>query len=294
MQHCTQHFPAQQIIPTLKLFIMEMGKILSADVLDIIFDERNKAYGAYDLRKNYQRRLTKSLSVTILVVVLICLTYILLGSMKLHSDKLIVDGVINLEQVKPKEQPVEKIVPPPVKQVQPPAIRSIQFTKPLIVNVDPPENERPPEQETLETAKIGTINQNGRDDDNSITPPVSNETGVVSAPQKRDNGDETFRKVEIDAQYPGGTEAWRAFLFRRMVYPQEAIDERIQGTVYVQFVVDKEGNVSDVTAIIGPAELYAAAVNVIRKSGKWEPGIQNGQKVKSYKNQPVVFKLTDE
>ena len=268
-----------------------MGKILSADVLDIIFDQRNKEYGAYDLRKNYQRRLTKSLSITSLVVVLLCLTYILFGSMKPDGGPLVVDGIIDLAAIPPKEKPAEKIVPPPVKQVQPPAIKTFQFTKPLIVNVDPPENERPPEQETLETARIGTINQNGKDDDNAVTSPVPAENGVVAAPEKHSMGDETFRKVEIDAQYPGGLEAWRVFITRKLVYPQEAADEGKQGTVYVQFIVDKEGNVSDVNAISGPSELYAAAVSVIKKSGKWEPGIQNGQKVKSYKSQPITFKL---
>ena len=272
---------------------MEMGKILSADVLDIIFDQRNKEYGAYDLRKNYQRRLTKSLSITFLVAVLLCLTYILLASMKPDAGKFIVDGVINIAALPPAEKPVEKIIPPPVKQVQPPAIKTFQFTKPLIT-ADPPENERPPEQETLETAKIGTVNIDGKDDIGVVTPPVDEGKGVVAMPEKHSNGDDTFRKVEIDAQYPGGLEAWRAFLFRRLVYPQEAADERLQGTVYVQFIVDKEGNVSDVNAISGPQELYAAAVSAIKKSGKWEPGIQNGQKVKSYKTQPITFKLNDE
>jgi protein TonB len=59
-------------------------------------------------------------------------------------------------------------------------------------------------------------------------------------------------------------------------------------TVVVRFIVDKEGNVSDVEAISGPAPLQKEAVRVIRLSGKWEPAIQNGRKVKSYKKQPIT------
>jgi protein TonB len=271
---------------------MEMGKILSADVLDIIFDQRNKEYGAYDLRRNYQRRLTKSLAVTLLVVVLLCLTYILLGSMKSDKNELIVDKIVTLEPA-PDEKPVEKLPPPPQKTIIP-EVKTIQSTIPLIVKNDVKIEDPVPEQTDIDNAKIGKVTVAGMDDVGIVTPPVEANTGVVAVPQKQGNGDETFRKVEIDAQYPGGLEAWRAFLYRRLVYPQEAVDEGKQGTVHVQFIVDKEGNVSDVNAISGPPELYAAAVSVIKKSGRWEPGIQNGQRVKSYKTQPITFKLNDE
>ncbi|MEP7279362.1 MAG: energy transducer TonB, partial [Bacteroidota bacterium] len=73
--------------------------------------------------------------------------------------------------------------------------------------------------------------------------------------------------------------------------PQQAIDDAKQGTVYIQFVVDTEGTVSDVNAVSGPEELYAAAVSVSKKSGKWIPAIQNGRQVKSYKKQPITFRL---
>ena len=69
------------------------------------------------------------------------------------------------------------------------------------------------------------------------------------------------------------------------------MNNEIQGTVVVQFIVDKEGNVSDVEAISGPNELREEAVRVIKKSGKWTPAIQNGRQVKSYKKQPIKFRL---
>jgi len=274
---------------------MEMGKILTADVLDIIFDQRNKEYGAYDLRKNYQRRLTKSLTVTMLVVVLICLTYILLGSMKPGTSELLAGPEVTLKAIPLAEKPVEKIIPPPVKQIQPPVVKTIQFTKPLIVAVDPPEDERPPVNDDLDRVKIGTVNTAGADDDGAIRPPVNERTGVVDVPKNiNDDDGKPFTVVEIESKYPGGIPAWSAFLYRKLVYPQQAIDDGKQGTVIVRFIVDKEGNVSDVEALSGPEELRASAVSVIKKSGRWEPAIQNGRKVKSYKSQPITFKLNDE
>jgi len=107
--------------------------------------------------------------------------------------------------------------------------------------------------------------------------------------------DAPFIKVEKESEYPGGPEAWRRYLERNLFknYPQEALDNEIQGSVMVQFVVDVNGVVSDVTALSGPKELQPVAIAVIRKSGQWTPAIQNGRKVKSYKKQQITFRLGD-
>jgi protein TonB len=115
---------------------------------------------------------------------------------------------------------------------------------------------------------------------------------VVEAPKKvEEDWDKTFTKVEIESEFPGGASAWQRYLNKNLRYPQEAQDNEIQGTVVIQFVVDKEGVVSDVQAISGPAELRDEAIRVIKRSGKWTPAIQNGRQVKSYKKQPITFRL---
>ncbi len=96
-------------------------------------------------------------------------------------------------------------------------------------------------------------------------------------------------KVEIEAEYPGGAAAWQRFLNRNLRYPQEAIDNEISGSVVVQFVVDEEGNVSNVEKVNGPESLGAEAVRVIRKSGKWTPAVQGGRCVRSLKKQPFII-----
>ena len=152
------------------------------------------------------------------------------------------------------------------------------------------EEEKPPEVEKLEDTKIGTANQEGIKDDNITAPPADNK-GVVEAPKDNTDYDKTFTKVEIESDYPGGTAAWMRYLQKNLVYPDEAQNNEVQGQVIVKFIVDKEGKVSDVEAISGPNELREEAMRVIRKSGSWIPAVQNGRKVKSYKSQPINFRL---
>jgi protein TonB len=193
-----------------------------------------------------------------------------------------------------KEEPLTP-PPPPLKLPPPPAVEMKQFTPPKIVpNNEVNADERPPENDQLDDVKIGTANTDGAKDDGIVAPPVSTAgTGLVEAPKKADEDDRPFTKVEIESTYPGGMEAWKRYLNKNFRYPDEAQNSEIQGVVVVQFIVDKEGNVSDVQAVSGPEQggLREEAVRVIKKSGKWTPAIQNGRQVKSYKNQPITFRM---
>ncbi|WP_205508844.1 energy transducer TonB [Longitalea arenae] len=277
---------------------MEVNKILSADVLDIIFEGRNKDYGAYELRKTYNRRLITSLLIVGALCLLMFIGYLVssLLETKTDTDKVVVQDV-QLEEIKQEEKREEPPPPPPPKPPEPPKVEMAKFTPPKIVkDEEVKEEEKPPEVEKLEETKIGTMNQEGQKDEGIVAPPVDDAgKGVVEAPKKdEEDWDKTFTKVEIESEYPGGAAAWQRYLNRNLRYPQEAIDNEVQGAVVVQFIVDKEGNVSDVEAISGPNELRGEAVRVIKKSGKWTPAVQNGRQVKSYKKQPIVFRLESE
>jgi len=272
---------------------MEASNILSADVLDIIFDARNKEYGAYDLRKNYQRRLTKALVSMVLIVLLLLVTYLLVAAAKPKGAKPVEAKDIDLVQVTPPDNPITP-PPPPIPPPPPPtAVKMLAFTSPPVIVKEASPEEMPPPVDDIDNAKIGTVNTNGTDDAGIVGPPVEVAKGVVEVPKKQDEGETIFTKVEIESQYPGGISAWTAFLNRKLNYPQLAIDNEIQGTVVIQFIVDLQGNVSDVIAISGPDELKQAAINVIKQSSKWSAAIQNGKPVKSYKKQPITFKLPE-
>ncbi|HTI94228.1 MAG TPA: energy transducer TonB [Puia sp.] len=103
--------------------------------------------------------------------------------------------------------------------------------------------------------------------------------------------DPIFGGCGPDAEYKGGTAAWLQFLNANCKYPDEAVDQEVQGIVKVQFVVEKDGTVSHVEALSGPQILQKEAIRVIAASGQWEPSTLNGRKVRSYKIQPIVFRL---
>jgi periplasmic protein TonB len=277
---------------------MEANKILSADVLDIIFEGRNKDYGAYELRKTYNKRMITSLVIVAAVIALLFVGYLVSSLLEDKEEtKTVQVQDVQLEEIKQEEKKEEPPPPPPPKPPEPPKVEMAKFTPPKIVkDEEVKEDEKPPEVEKLEETKIGTMNQEGQKDEGIVAPPVEDAgKGVVEAPKKDDEDwDKTFTKVEIESEYPGGAAAWQRYLNRNLRYPQEAIDNEVQGAVVVQFIVDKEGNVSDVEAISGPQELRAEAVRVIKKSGKWTPAVQNGRQVKSYKKQPIVFRLESE
>ena len=269
--------------------MIDATKILQTDLLDLLFDGRNKQYGAYELRKQYSKRMI----IAVGVMLTCCLLFFMLYAFAKGSSKLKPGPVVNevaLTKVEPETKKPE-VVPPPPKTITPP-IETRQFTTPKITNEDVKPDEKPPEMDELEDTKIGKVNIEGDKDLGIVAPPISDDKGVIELPKKQDaEEDGIVLHVQIESEYPGGIEAWRRYLIKTLNYPENARDNEIEGTVLVQFIVDKNGVVSDVQAISGPNELREEAVRVIRKSGSWKPAIQNGRQVKSYKNQPITFRL---
>lgn len=279
---------------SLKSIAMETSNILTADVLDIIFEGRNKSYGAYELRKTYNKRLAKALLAMGILLALVFISVLISNFVNANSsNKPLMVNDVQLEKITPEEKKAEPILPPPKQE--PPKVETAKFASLKIVKDDDvKEDDKPPEQDKLDDTKIGTANVEGIKDDG--IPPVNDNKGIVEAPKKddEDNGGRPFERVEIESEYPGGLGAWMRYLQKNLQYPPAAVDNEVQGTVTVQFVVDKEGAISDVEAISGPDELKAEAIRVIKKSGKWTAAIQNGRQVKSYKRQPITFKLASD
>lgn len=274
---------------------METNKILSADFLDILFDGRNKQYGAYELRKGYTSRLVKALVGTLAVTGLLFFATLFANSNKDKVTKIEATD-ITLEEVKQEEKkPEPPPPPPPPKMPEPPKVEIAKFTPPKIVEDEKvKEDEKPPEVEKIEEAKIGTINQEGIKDEGIVAPPVEAKgTGEVVAPKVvEEDYDKVFTKVENPAEFPGGQDAWRRYLERNLQYPDAAQENGTQGVVRVQFVVDREGNISEVTALNNPGDgLAEEAVRIIKKGPKWKPAEQNGRKVIYRHIQAITFRL---
>jgi protein TonB len=274
-----------------KPLFMEPNQIKNADILDILFEGRNKEYGAYELRKTYNRRMVKSMIAMGSVVILVMVGGVVSGLGKAKGAALMIEDSVILAGTQDPPPPP----PPPLRVVQLP-VATLPFTTPRIVKEDVKPDERPPENDSLEHVQIGTTTTKGATDIDIAGPPVGEgiPSGVLTGPKKSD-GDDRFIPVEKEAEFPGGLEAWARFLNKTLRYPDQAMSIDIQGTVTVQFVVDVDGSVSNVRVVSGPEEggLREEAVRVIKKSGKWVPALQNGRSVKAYRLQPVVFKVVD-
>ena len=103
--------------------------------------------------------------------------------------------------------------------------------------------------------------------------------------------DSVLTHVEEESYFPGGANAWIRFLNNNLTYPNKAVRKQIEGTVIVQFIVENDGTLSNIEAISGPELLQSAAVDIFKYSPRWKPAIQDGRIVKSYKKQPITFKL---
>ncbi len=275
-----------------KPLFMEPNQIKNADILDILFEGRNKEYGAYELRKTYNRRMVKSMVVMGSVVILVLVGGVVSGLGKVKREgRIMIEDSVNLKDVadqKPVVPPVVRVVPPPVAQIRMVTVR-------IVPDDQADKKDAPPENDAAVNVQIGTSNRAGDASGDIVGPPSDGVvSGVVAAPKKSE--DETgFIPIEKEAEFPGGVLAWGRFLTRNLRVPDDAVNRGVDGTVVVQFVVDVDGSVSDVKAVSGPEEggLREEAVRVIKKSGKWVPALQNGRYVKAYRAQPVVFRVVD-
>jgi len=275
---------------------MDINKILSADILDILFDGRNKQYGAYDLRKTYSKRITYALVGTMVICLLLVVGSIIANSTKKSKAEIVI-AEVNLENVKEEKKPEPPPPPPPPKQ-EPPKVEMAKFTPPKIVKdeeVKPDEEIK--EVEKLEDTKIGTINQEGAKDDGIVAPPVEKGSGVVEAPKQEEDYDKVFTVVQIAAEFPGGLPAWTKYLERNLnrELPVENGAPPGKYTVVVSFIVSKTGDISDVTAENDPGYgTKAEAIRVITKGPKWKPAVQNGRNVIYRHKQSITFQVSEE
>jgi len=274
---------------------MEANKIMSSDILDILFEGRNKEYGAYELRKTYNRRMIRSLLVMLGICLLIFVVSVVAKTIRERAPKAVVVQDVQLEDIKEPEKKAEPPPPPPPK-VEPPKVEVTKFTPPKIVKDEEvkPE-EKPPEQEKLEDTKIGTFNQEGEKSD-VVAPPVEEKgTGQVEAPKVQEaDYDKEFTSVQVEAKFPGD---WNKYLERNLNAQTPADNGAAPGryTVTVSFLVSKDGTISEVQALNDPGYgCGTEAVRVIKKGPKWQPAIQNGRNVIYRQKQNITFEVTEQ
>ncbi|HRO41524.1 MAG TPA: TonB family protein [Flavipsychrobacter sp.] len=264
---------------------MDINKILKSDYLDILFEGRNKSYGGYELRKNYPKRVLRSMLV-LAGIGLATGTYAIISNLnKDDNRKVAMIKEVTLAEPPPID-PTKPPPPPPPPEPPPPVKPTVKFTPPVIKkDEEVQEQEKPPPIEEMKDKSAGIKTQEG--DPNGIDPGIVDPgpgTGAVEAPPPQ-----IFTYVE---QMPEPSVNVNEFLSKNIRYPELAKENNIQGRVTVRFVVDEQGEVSDVNVVKGiGGGCDEEAKRVVMKMPKWKPGKQNGKAVKVYYTLPISFRL---
>jgi protein TonB len=266
---------------------METNNILSASLLDLVFDNRNKDYGAYDLRATYHTRIKKALFITGSLTLLVLTGTVLGNSFKPSGDKKLLVKTISLEKAPDPKQP-EPVQPPPSKIPPKPIERTEAFVTTKIVP-DKDVVKPPPDQEDLSHANIDLTTHDGVDPSGEVDLKTPDDgKGIIET--KKDNGPQLpFTAVEVDAKFLGD---WSKFLLRNLRSNTPVDNGAAAGKykVVIRFVVDVDGSVSDIVALSNNGYgMEEEAVRVLKKAEKWEPAIQNGTHVKAYRMQAIIF-----
>lgn len=270
-------------------------RVSPRDMLDIIFANRNRAYGAYLLRREYPHTLRRALGWGLgLIGFFIILPHLLSAlSAALPASK------DDITIYNPGPPPVIELAtpPPPVIETPPPPVRAtVAYVPPLVLrNEEVPDDvpQKAIDEILTAAADVGKKNQEG-DADAPPTPdnePSELETYVEAAPLADDKIYEGFT-VQKPPTFPGGERELLKFLAEHIKYPPLARENGIQGNVALTFVVDKEGRVNDVTVLrdIGGG-CGKEAVRVMHAMPRWSPGEANGYPVKVRFTLPVRFRL---
>ena len=276
-----------------------MSKIdlISSDWVDLVFEGRNKAYGAYRLRKSTTKR---NILAMVAVVILLIVAFIILTVKNFVDEQRAkvamtqVAELTNYDQPKKKAEVKQKKVEVEPERVVERVKSSIKFTAPVIKKDEEvkPDEELKTQDELMSTkTAIGTFDVKGNDDANGE---ILKAKEVIAEPEppKHEEENKVFDIVEQQPLFPGGPAALMKYLSENTKYPVVAQENGVQGRVTVQFVVEKDGSISDVHVLRGvDPSLDREAVRVVKSMPRWTPGKQNGITVRVNYRVPVLFRL---
>ncbi|MCC7465975.1 MAG: TonB family protein [Saprospiraceae bacterium] len=263
------------------------------DMLDIVFANRNRAYGAYQLRREYPANLLKALGLGLLLMLVLLLAPNIMAA---------------IAGLRPEEKPEEpsdgdriltrvEVKPPPAIKTAPPPKATVAY-KPPVVAPDQEVDEKPVQdvQAVLDDGRdIGGQTLEGPEDTPLTLDPPGNGATVleVPVPAEDDNPVDPF-VVSRMPSFPGGEAEMFRWISKHMQYPEQARETGVSGPVVLQFLVAKDGSIQDIQVVKTPAGgaiLGREAVRVVQSMPRWTPGEHNGKPVKVKFTLPLRFHL---
>ncbi|GEC77573.1 energy transducer TonB [Flavobacterium aquatile] len=242
--------------------------------LDIVFEGRNKSYGAYDLRKKNTSTNIRAFIIGAVIFAFAVATPMLMELIPDSSDEdtTLNDKIVTVKLPPKEEKPKENIPPPPPP---PPKVDQVKFVKPVVAKTNEV-TEEPPKVEEIKDKNLGKEDIKGDPNaDLVLTPPGD---GPKQAEVTEDNTIYNSAGIEVKPEFPGGIQKWYSFLKNNFQAPDEP---GLKGKVIVSFVVEKDGSLTDIKVLrdigFGTGK---EAERVLKKGPRWTPAEQNGKKVR--------------
>ena len=254
--------------------------------LELVFDTRNKDYGAYDLRKHYAQNLLKAMAISFFGVGVAIASFYIVHGAKPVPAAVIQDPLIKVITVvlDPKIQPLKASAPP--KSPSAPTIKN----PPMVVAPDPVAS-KPVNIDEYKDKVISSETTQGKNNGDIVIPDVSKGTGTAP---KVDITPVDAGLLEVMPEPYGGAAAWAKFLQKHIHYPPQASDANVQGKVFLSFIIETDGHLSNIQVEHGAGfGLDEEALRVLKLAPAWKPGIQNGRPVRVKYTIPVNFTLSD-
>ena len=259
-------------------------QVTSAERNEVVFEDRNHAYGAYEIRKNYSRNMILVMAGLILAIGTAFGIYKFVKNLPKPVEK---EAPLDLTtfavDAPEEEEPLE-----PLEPEMPPMEETIQFLPPVVTNEEV--TTPPPTQEQAQETSVSTTSNQGNDPFGEKAPPPPPKEEKIEKPKEP----EVYTFVDESAEYPGGRSELLKYLAEHIQYPQTAREMGIEGKCYLTFVVSENGFISNVKVKKGVTdckECDEEAMRVVRSMPHWKPGKINGKAVNSVFSLPVTFKL---
>lgn len=265
---------------------MQANTFLSADYLDILFNNRNKIYGGYELRKNYNNRAIKALATVAVLVLIVFVTFFRKSSQPLIKEKLSSSCTLTLTNVHP-------IVIPPQPKIFPIQVThntTVKHTT-FVVQKDDDVHEKIVENSDLVDKQIGITNLDGDATDDITGTHATRKGDPIEIPIKSETS-AVSKVLSWVSQMPDFDGDLQGYLSRQLIYPMMARENNIQGKVSVRFVVNEDGSIDEAKIIKGiGGGCDEEALRVVRNMPPWKAGRNNGVPVRVYVILPINFQL---
>jgi protein TonB len=269
--------------------------------LSLVFKNRNQQYGAYELRSHYTNVLSRAMAVTFFTVAAFGITETVISRNKPIVEPVIVyhipialpkDNTIHEAKPKPKEAPKrQQAVAKPA-----PTVPTQRYVK-MVPTDEPIKDEPKPLEANVAVGSKDVKAPSNEGIQNVLTTDNGKGTGSGTDPGPGNDDNTTYLSggVDVMPEPVGGEKAWKKFLEKNLRYPMIAQEQGVSGKVYMSFIIEKDGHLSDITIMRKSGYGFdEEATRVLKLAPAWTPGKQNGQAVRVRYVIPINFQLADQ